>query len=202
MEILLPRAGHGPGVVVTHAWWGLNQTIRDYGAALADRGFVVGLVDLFEGRVTDQIAEAERFSQTDWTVPPSARLVRAIGELAAHDQVDGGGVGAVGFSYSGYHLLGLRSDAALPLRRLVVYYATRKLVPSAVATLMHFAADDAFESAQDMRAMTTALADAGPPSAAYSYAVTQHWFAESDRPEYDAGAAQLAFQRTVEFFAA
>ena len=199
--MLFPTAGHGPGVVVAHAWWGLNQTIRDYGAALADKGFVVGLVDLFEGKVTDQIGEAERFSQTDWTVPPSARLVRAIGELAAHAHVDRGGVGAVGFSYSGYHLLGLRSDAALPLRRLVIYYATRKLVPSPVATLIHFAADDAFESAEDMRAMTTALAEAGPPNAAHSYAGTQHWFAEQDRPEFNANAAQLAFQRTVGFFA-
>jgi carboxymethylenebutenolidase len=199
MEMLFPAVGHGPGVVVAHAWWGLNQTIRDYGAALAERGFVVGLPDLFDGKVTDQIAEAERFSQTDWPVPPSARLVRAVGELAAHAQVDGGGVGAVGFSYSGYHLLGLRSDPSLPLRRLVIYYATRKLVPSPVATLMHFAADDAFESADDMRAMTMALADAGPPNAAYSYAGTRHWFAESDRPEYDAGAAQLAFTRTMDF---
>jgi len=199
MEMLFPAAGQGPGVVVAHAWWGLNQTIRDYGAALVDQGFVVGLVDLFEGRVTDQIEQAERFSQTDWPVPPSARLVRAIGELAAHSQVDRGGIGAVGFSYSGYHLLGLRSDAALPLRRVVVYYATRALHPSRVATLMHFADYDAFESAEDVSAITMALSEAGPPNAAYSYAGTQHWFAEQDRTEFDANAAQLAFTPTVDF---
>jgi len=73
MEILFPAAGHGPGVVVAHAWWGLNQTIRDYGAALVDQGFVVGLVDLFEGRVTD------RSSRPNGSARPTGRCRQAHG---------------------------------------------------------------------------------------------------------------------------
>jgi len=64
---------------------------------------------------------------------------------------------------------------------------------------MHFADYDAFESAEDVSAITMALSEAGPPNAAYSYAGTQHWFAEQDRTEFDANAAQLAFTPTVDF---
>jgi carboxymethylenebutenolidase len=63
--------------------------------------------------------------------------------------------------------------------------------------LAHLAASDDFESAEDMQALTAALAS--PPNAAHTYASTKHWFAESNRPEYDAAAAKLAFDRTIDF---
>ena len=58
LEVLTPKAGKGPGVLVVHPWWGLNRTTRGYGAALAAEGFVVGLADLFEGETASTIEEA------------------------------------------------------------------------------------------------------------------------------------------------
>ena len=55
MDILKPSRGAGPGVLVVHPWWGLNQSVRDYGAALVREGFVVGLPDVFEGHVVTEI---------------------------------------------------------------------------------------------------------------------------------------------------
>lgn len=34
---------------------------------------------------------------------------------------------------------------------------------------------------------------------AHVYAGTRHWFVESDRPEYDADAAEVFYERTLEF---
>ena len=61
--------------------------------------------------------------------------------------------------------------------------------------LAHFAANDVHESDTDRDTMIAAMA----PNVGHIYPSTQHWFAEADRREYDAAAAELAFTRTVEF---
>ena len=195
MDIVKPAGGRGPGVLVAHPWWGLNQTIRDYGAALAQEGFVVGLPDLFDGAVTTTIEGAKQLAHSNW---PSAteRLSKALNELA---EATGGPVGAVGFSYGAFHLMRLL-ETDLPLRSLAIYYATFSPMPAGHAPVMaHLAEFDAEESTIDMQALSDALAASGPPNAAFTYAGMKHWFAESDRPEFDAAAAGLAFKQSVDF---
>lgn len=199
MDILLPPAGTGPGVVVAHAWWGLNQTIRDYGAALAKQGYVVGLPDLFDGKIADTIAGAEELAQTPRTPNAGDRLRSAIAELAAHDAVTGDKVAAVGFSFSGFHLLALASATDVPLSRMVIHYAVRPVGDGHIPVLVHFAENDPFESTEDMIELTKQLQADGAPNAAYTYPGTRHWFVEPDRPEYDADEAELAWERTLTF---
>jgi carboxymethylenebutenolidase len=198
MDILLPPSGTGPGVLVAHPWWGLNQTIRDYGARLVSEGFVVGLVDAFDGEVTTEIAKAEEFLGR-FRESAGPRVKDAIKELAAHSAVTGDGVGAIGFSFGGFQLLKALDDASLPLARLVIYYAVYPLPDRHVPVLAHFAGKDDFETDEDMAEMAKALEQAGAPNASFSYPGTAHWFAEIDRPEYDMDAANLAFERTVGF---
>jgi carboxymethylenebutenolidase len=194
MDILRPAGGTGPGVLVVHPWWGLNQTVRDYGAALAREGFTVGLVDVFEDHVVTAIDDAQKQIETYWEAAPG-RVRAAISELV---DATGEAVGGVGFSFGGFHLLD-RLGESLPLRRVTAYYATHPLPAGHVPVQAHFAADDPYESAEDMTTLAEALATAGPPNAGYTYPGTRHWFAEPDRPEYDAAAAALAFERTVTF---
>jgi carboxymethylenebutenolidase len=199
MDILLPPSGAGPGVVVAHAWWGLNQTIRDYGVWLAKQGFVVGLPDLFNGKVATSIEAAQELADTDWSPNAADRLQDAIAELAKNDAVRGDKVALVAFSYSGFHAYGLAGRAELPLSRVVIHYATRRLANRHLPVLVHFAENDPFESTEDIKEVADGLAADGTPNAAYSYAGTTHWFAEADRPEYDEAAAELAKARTLDF---
>jgi carboxymethylenebutenolidase len=195
MDILMPPGGNGPGVLVAHPWWGLNQTIRDYGAALARDGFVVGMPDLFDGAVTDTIEGAQQQAQANWPTA-TERLTRALDELASQT---GGPVGAVGFSYGAFHLMRLL-ESDVPMRALAIYYATFSPLPARHApVLAHLAEKDSEESMADMVALRDALAAAGPPNAAFIYPGMKHWFAEADRPEYAPDIAALAFQRTVAF---
>jgi carboxymethylenebutenolidase len=192
-DILLPPSGTGPGVLVAHPWWGLNRTIRDYGAALAERGFVVALPDLFAGDVTTSIETAETLIRKHWDTADK-RLNAALDELGEHRSVTGNGLGAVGFSFGGFHLLEAIERGDTRIARLVVYYATHPLPDQHVPIQAHLASDDPYESQEDMDTLAGNLGET-----AHTYPGTKHWFAEADRPEYNAAAAALAFDRTVEF---
>lgn len=56
---LATPTGKGPGVLVLHAWWGLNETVKAFYNRLAETGFVVFAPDLYHGQVADTIAQAE-----------------------------------------------------------------------------------------------------------------------------------------------
>jgi carboxymethylenebutenolidase len=192
-DILLPPSGTGPGVLVAHPWWGLNRTIRDYGAALAERGFVVALPDLFAGDVTTSIETAETLIRKHWDTADKG-LSAALDQLGEHRAVTGNGLGAVGFSFGGFHLLEMIDRGDTRLARLVVYYATHPIPAQHVPIMAHLASDDPYESEADMDALAANIGET-----AYTYLGTRHWFAEADRPEYNAAAAALAFDRTIAF---
>lgn len=193
MDILLPPSGTGPALVVAHPWWGLNRTIRAYGAALAEAGFVVALPDLFAGDITTEIGTAETLIRKHWeTAGP--RLDAAFDQLAEHRAIDGSGIGAIGFSFGGFHLLEAIERGDARISRLVVYYATHPLPDQHVPVMAHLAADDPYESQPDMAALAANIGET-----AHTYPGTTHWFAEADRPEYNPAAARLAFERSVAF---
>jgi dienelactone hydrolase len=57
--LAVPPTGQGPGVLVLHAWWGLNDTMKAICTRLAESGFVAFAPDFYHGKVVDTIAEAE-----------------------------------------------------------------------------------------------------------------------------------------------
>ena len=107
LEILLPPSGKGTGVLVLHPWWGLNDTIRNYGAALAAEGFAVGLTDLYDGEIATTIAEAQALRRANQGKPHKDRVRRNLAELLAQPSVTSEGVGLVGFSMGGFLAFGM-----------------------------------------------------------------------------------------------
>ena len=57
--LALPTSGTGSLVLVLHAWWGLNETIKAFCRRLAESGFVAFAPDLYHGQVANTIAGAE-----------------------------------------------------------------------------------------------------------------------------------------------
>jgi len=67
------------------------------------------------------------------------------------------------------------------------------------AYLCHFAEHDPFKPAESGASMEQVLQAAGRPVTVFTYPGTEHWFFEENRPEYDAEAARVAWERTIEF---
>src|SRR4026207_1074042 len=57
--LAVPPTDKGPGVLVLHAWWGLNDTMKSFCTRLAESGFVAFAPDLYHGKGADNIADAE-----------------------------------------------------------------------------------------------------------------------------------------------
>ncbi len=77
-----PRTGAGPGVLVLHAWWGLNDTIKDFCTRLAAEGFLAFAPDLYHGRVAARIEGAERLRDALDFRRARAEVVAAVDLLA------------------------------------------------------------------------------------------------------------------------
>ena len=67
------------------------------------------------------------------------------------------------------------------------------------AFLGHFAEQDEYEPLEGVQALETRIRDAGREGTFHIYPGTKHWFFEPSRPEYDAAAAELVWERTLAF---
>jgi carboxymethylenebutenolidase len=65
--------------------------------------------------------------------------------------------------------------------------------------LGHYAEADEWEPLDGVQWMEQEMKKAGVDVTLHFYPKAGHWFVESDRPEYDSKAAQLAWDRTFKF---
>jgi carboxymethylenebutenolidase len=138
--LAVPEQGSGPGVLVLHAWWGLTDVFKQVCDRLAEAGFVALAPDLYRGKTTTSVEEAQALG---------AALDRDVERV--------------------------RGDIAGAVQVLRQHDATHLADSHGKRALVGFSLGGAY--ALDM-------------------SIT---LAEEKRPEYDAEAARLAWQRTIEF---
>ncbi len=201
--LAVPAAGRGPGVLVLHAWWGLNTTIETFCERLAAEGFVAFAPDLYHGEVATTIPAAEALGQR-----LDSRYAEARAQIAeAADFLFGRSAGSrkitvIGFSLGAYYALDLATARAELVGSVVLFYGTGSGDFSAARAdvLGHYAGRDPYEPAPAVDALEGALRAAGRDVTFHRYPDVGHWFFESDREDaYDAAAAALAWSRTLAF---
>ena len=204
--LAVPESGSGPGVLLLHAWWGLNDFMKDLAERLALEGFVTLAPDLYNGPTADTIEEADQLSSSANPQEVIKRAIGALDLLRAHPAVQGQTLGGVAFSFGAAYLIWLNGLQHEP-SALVLFYGGPDMALSVegfatntnAAFLGHFAEQDEFESIDDMRELERQLQAAGKEGTFHVYPGTGHWFFEDDRQAYDPDAARLAWEWTVEF---
>ncbi len=191
----------GPGILVLHAWWGLKPFFKQVCDQLAERGFVALAPDLYQGQVATTIDEAKAYHaefEQNGSELMSATVKAAKNYLSS--LYAGKPIGVMGFSMGAAWSMIVAADEP-NVSTVVLFYGAYvpnfKQMPAKI--LGHFAEVDEWEPLDGIKAMEKDLQAAGVDVTFHIYPNVGHWFVESDRPEYDSAAAQLAWDRTFEF---
>lgn len=200
--LALPQSGKGDPVLVLHAWWGLNQTIRDFCRRLAEAGFIAFAPDLYGGKTAETIPDAEMLRNALDSEKAKTAVATAARWMYGQYGKKRKGLAVIGFSLGAYYALDLSCAEPETVDLVTVFYGTgpADFSKSRSTYLGHFAETDQFEPQAEVEALQTKLAEAGRPLNFYVYPSTGHWFFEADRVDaYSPVAAEAAWRRTVEF---
>lgn len=196
-------AGKVPGVVVVHENRGLNPYIEDVARRVAKAGFIALAPDGLSS-VGGYPGNDEKGRELQSQVDPTKLMndfFAAIEFLMHHDAVTGK-VGITGFCYGG----GVANAAAVAYPELaaaVPFYGRQPKtedVPRIKAPLLlHYGELDSRIN-EGWAAYEAALKANNKVYQGYIYPGVNHGFHNDSTPRYDKAAADLAWQRTIDWF--
>lgn len=197
-----PASGTGNPVLVLHAWWGLNDTIKALCKRLADAGFVAFAPDLYHGKIATTIPEAETLSSalSEKYEQARAEVVEAATYLKEHTGTET--LAVIGFSMGAFYALDFSANGSGVAYSVVLFYGAgpADFSKSKADYLGHFAADDPYEPTEGVQELEADIKNAGRSVTFHTYPGTGHWFFEPDRTDaYNEAAAKLAWERTLAF---
>jgi carboxymethylenebutenolidase len=202
---LAEPGGEGPGVIVIHEWWGLDDSMRKMADRFAEEGFVALAPDLYHGDSTTQPDEAQQKLMA-LNIDEAVKEMRgAVKKVLDHPKCNGQ-VGSVGFCAGGGLAIWAAAETPEIGAAVTYYYVMPHGKPDFSKikgpVLGHFGTEDEFVSEEDARALETELREAGVDAAFEYYQDAGHAFAnDHDRlGTYDEGHAKQAWDKTVSFF--
>lgn len=199
--LAVPAQDNAPGVMVLHAWWGLNQFFKNLCERLAAKGFVAFAPDLNESRVAKTIDEAkEIMSSLDGQRKYDVAMA-ALDFLRGRPEVRKEPFSLIGFSMGAAWSLVLASERPEDIQKAVLFYGAGEADFTKIKAeiLGHFSDKDEWEDINYVRSMENDMRNAGMKTNFHIYPEMPHWFFEDDRPEFNPQAAELAWSRTLEF---
>jgi len=199
--LALPAQSNAPGVIVLHAWWGLNPFFKRLCDRLAAQGFVAFAPDLNEGKVAGTVDEAKQIMSELDSERKHAIVAASPDFLRGRPEVKKEAFSVIGFSMGAAWSLVLASERPEDIHKVVLFYGSDSVDFSKIKAeiLGHFSDSDEWEPMDGIHAMQADMRTAGLEPSFHLYPQMAHWFFENDRPEFDSQAAELAWTRTLEF---
>ncbi len=194
-----------PGVIVVHENRGLNPYIEDVGRRAALAGFISLAPDALtplggypgnddEGRALQSKRDRNEMLED---------FIAAYQHLKTHPECTGN-VGVVGFCFGGW-ISNMMAVRIPDLKAAVPFYggqpATEDVPKINAPLLIHYAGLDTRVN-EGWPAYEKALKENNKEYTAYVYPEVNHGFHNDSTPRFDKPAAELAWQRTVDFFKA
>src|SRR5437764_784317 len=194
-----------PGVVVIQEWWGITDQIKGVANRLSSAGYRALVPDLYRGKMTLDAKEAEHLMNNLNFGDAAGQDIRGA---VQHLKQSSTKTGVMGFCMGG--ALTFLAAVHIPEADVAVswygfppldYIDANKIKAS---ILGHFATEDAFFPIAQVDALEKKLKDSHVKYEFHRYKA-QHAFANEtvkDPPiplKYDPAAAELAWQRTMEF---
>ncbi|MFN9809563.1 MAG: dienelactone hydrolase family protein [Deltaproteobacteria bacterium] len=197
------KAPNGPGLVVVHEWWGLNDAFTAFAGRFADEGFTVIAPDLYGGAIATDAARAGELMQG---LAPE-RAVAILGASAAElRRRTGKKVAVTGFCMGG----ALTFAAATSLDRLacaVPFYgipggdyfdATKVRCPLQA----HFAKKDDWAQPERAQAFCGEVNEHGGAAELHVYDAGHAFMREGDPSVYSPEQAKIAWARATAYLRA
>jgi carboxymethylenebutenolidase len=204
--LAVPDGGRGPGTVVLQEWWGVEDSIRGVCDRFAGEGFFALAPDLYRGKTADQPDEAQQLMMALSMDQAEKDMRGAVDYLAGQEGYEGKGVGSVGFCLGGGLSVWAASANPKVAATVSYYYVLPHGKPDfskvRAPVLGHFGTADEFVPVEDAKALEAEMRDAGIDVRFEFYEGAGHaFFNDTNRlGTYDRDAAELSWQRTVEFF--
>ncbi|NVK17055.1 MAG: dienelactone hydrolase family protein [Methylocystaceae bacterium] len=194
-----PKSGKGPAILLIHEWWGLNDQIRAVGHELAEMGYLVLSIDLYDGKYGGTREEAMSLMKGLNPTEATEKLVTAINWLRANGT---GKVATMGWCFGGGW--SLNASLATPVDATVIYYgrvnkSADDLKSLSSPILGHFGTKDKSINEKMVAGFETSLKEAGKTDYTLHWYDADHAFANPTGSRYDEEDAALAWTRTTSF---
>jgi carboxymethylenebutenolidase len=202
-HLSIPEKKSGRGVLLLHAWWGLNDFLKTLAHRFAIEGFVAFAPDYYDGKIAATIHEAEDLSSKVDREKTDAKLGKVLDYLKHHPSVTGNKIGVIGISLGTLFAVDLTRSRPEDVGAAILFYGLGDAEFSSIRVPIqgHFAETDEWDAGpEDVKRVEAQLAENGRIYEFHTYQGTTHWFLEQDVIQaYHRPSAELAFKRTTTF---
>lgn len=201
--LAVPATTPAPTVVLIHEWWGLNDQIKAVAAEFANQGYVGLAVDLYGGQTAADAGAAQSLMQAVDAEAATETLI-AWSDWLKREERSTGKLGTVGWCFGG--AWSLNASIATPVDATVIYYgrverSVDDLKKLQGPVLGHFAEQDQWINREMVGGFERNMAEAGKALEVHWYDAN-HAFANPTGDNYRKPEAELAWNRTLDFFKA